>query len=84
MLSKEEIRKHYIFSTNHELDNDNKMIKEYIEQLENENKQLKIAYKLMENEAMKDGAETIEQLEIKNQKLIEKLEEDIRNIERRK
>lgn len=36
MLSKEEVRKHYIFTTKHELDADNKMLKQYIEQLEQE------------------------------------------------
>lgn len=34
MISKEESRKHYIFSTEHVLDDENKMLKEYIEQIE--------------------------------------------------
>lgn len=53
MLNKEEVRKHYIFTTEHELDDDNKMLKEYIEQLE-----------------------------IDKQKIIEKLEERIKSVEK--
>lgn len=34
MISKEESRKHYIFSTEHVLDDENKTLKEYIEQIE--------------------------------------------------
>lgn len=41
MTDKEIIRNHYIFSTTHELDDDNKFLKEYILNLEHENKQLK-------------------------------------------
>ena len=41
MIRKEEVRKHYIFTTDHVLDDNNKMLKQYIEQLESENKALK-------------------------------------------
>lgn len=40
MISKEEVRKHYIFTTKHELDEDNKMLKQYIEQLEKDKEEL--------------------------------------------
>lgn len=40
MLIKEEIRKHYIFSTKHELDDHNKMLKQYVIDLENKLEQL--------------------------------------------
>ncbi len=48
MLSKEEIRKHYIFSTTHELDDHNKMLRQYVIDLENKVDQLESAKEIKE------------------------------------
>lgn len=57
MISKEEIEKHYIFSTEHELDDNNKMLKEYIQQLET--KEQKVVDKLEElKKEYKEALET--------------------------
>lgn len=75
MISKEEIRKHYIFLTEHELDEKNKMLKEYIEQLESEKEN---TIRKLENK-IKENKERINPY--KNKSNLKKIEKDyIENI----
>lgn len=62
-MNKEEIEKakeHYIFTTKHELDNENKMLKKYIEHLEQKSETLdKVTDKLKEDIETNNFRETL-------------------------